>query len=85
MLSRRMHELGHAPRRPVYNRTNGSVRAVCAECGKLGEILYVEGDQMSGSVMRGAAIARACAVSRSVAAADQARMQTSGSQPAFLG
>jgi hypothetical protein len=67
-LSTRMQGLGHAPRLTVYNRTSGSVKAVCTECGELGEILSVRGDQMSGSVMRGAATTCGCVATRLMAA-----------------
>lgn len=83
-LITRMQRLGHAAHLSVYNRTSRTVRAVCPQCGAIGEVLHVDGDQMSGSVMRGPATTQACALTRSMAAAVPKVLQTSGSDPTSL-
>jgi len=83
-LTKRMQRLSHAVHLSVYSRTSRTVRAVCTKCGAVGEILHVNGDQMSGSVMRGPATTQVCAVTRSTAAAVPKVLQTSGSEPTLL-
>jgi hypothetical protein len=68
VLCTRMCAFGHTPRLTVDKGTSGWLRAVCTQCGALGELLLVKGDQMPSRVMRGAATTSRCSTAILMAA-----------------